>query len=167
MSYPPQGTVGIGDMTKAVYDPDLDGIIAEAQLGRALVRKTSDEVVNNSTALQNDDELLLPVGANELWYFMLLLKYNTSEVAGLKIGWSVPTGTTMLWGIIGTNAEQTETGSLVIRGVGADRIYAKIHGLIVAGTTAGNIQNQWAQAVAEESDTKVLTNSCIFAQKLA
>ncbi len=37
MSYPPQGIVaGIGDMTKAVYDPDKDGKLALAQLVNAV-----------------------------------------------------------------------------------------------------------------------------------
>ena len=31
------------------------------------VYKTADEIVNNSTTLQNDDHLLLALGANEVW----------------------------------------------------------------------------------------------------
>jgi hypothetical protein len=34
-----------------------------------IIRKTADETVNNSAVLQNDDELLFPIGANEVLVF--------------------------------------------------------------------------------------------------
>lgn len=46
------GRVGVGDMTKAVYDPDLDGLIALAQLVAAVCSET--EADNKITSHAGD-----------------------------------------------------------------------------------------------------------------
>lgn len=62
------------------------------------IRKTSDETVNNSTTLQNDDALLLAMAANETWFFTVYITNNTSTTANIKFAFTVPTGATLNWG---------------------------------------------------------------------
>ena len=59
-------------------------------LDTKVIRKSADETVNNSTTLQDDDELLFPIAANEVWYFEFFLLIQSSadmEVADWK--WAI------------------------------------------------------------------------------
>ena len=44
--------------------------------------------------------------------------------------------------------------------------WAILWAVIVNGATAGNVQLQWSQKIAEATDTKILANSFIMAHKL-
>jgi len=143
-----------------------------------VIRKSADETVNNSAAMQNDDELVLPVVASEVWYFELFVLFRSSTGADIKFGFSVPSGATMKWhsqalwygvGVGSTPGTPNEaTDSYARGGAGATTTTGfMIWGIIVVSTTAGNVNLQWAQNTAESSDTKVLANSCLRATKLA
>ena len=55
--------------------------------GLTVVRKTADETVNNSNALQNDNHLLLALAANEVWQVELtLLLLSTSTTPDFLFG---------------------------------------------------------------------------------
>ena len=54
-------------VTEAIMDTHVKNqLISTLHL---LKYKSSDETVTSSTVLQNDDDLVYAVGANELWYF--------------------------------------------------------------------------------------------------
>ena len=55
-----------------------------------VVRKTADETVSNSTVLQNDDHLVLSVGASDVWDILMVLRINSSAVADFKWVFTVP-----------------------------------------------------------------------------
>lgn len=133
-----------------------------------IVRKAADETVNNSDTLQNDDELLFPVGANQVWAFELFIKWQSGATPDIKFKWSVPSGTTMNWHTDeGNYDESTESTT---RTTMPGRIVAAMNtitGIVVVGSTPGNVVLQWAQNTQDASDTKVLTNSVIVATKLA
>lgn len=138
-----------------------------------VVVKSADETVNNSTTLQNDDELLFAVGANEVWQFELWLLANSSTVADLKWAWTVPTGATLEGIYLGaTNAGAdgiqlfNATDAISVYGGGADLIPGRITGIVVVGGTPGNVQFQWAQDSLEVSDTKVLQNTVLIARRV-
>ena len=156
--------------------------------GPTIVRKIVDEIVNNSITLQNDDHLLLAIGANEVWLidFYLLCNATSSTTPDIKFGWAYPTGCSIRWGPAGagdSTAEETwgftntagysnsfsETG-VNYHGLAYSPSYqGAIHliALVINGGTAGNVNLQWAQYTATVEDIKVQTNSCLIAHKIS
>ena len=142
-----------------------------------LIRKTADEVLNNDNTLQNDDELIVPVLANEVYFFIASVRFKSATAADFKMGWSVPSGTTMYWhsqalwyGVgVGSSpgAGMVETDSYA-RGGGGVTVETgfMVFGMIHVGATAGNVVLQWAQNTADSSDITVMANSCITAFRL-
>jgi len=146
--------------------------------GPTIVRKTADETVNNSAVLQNDDHLLLAIAANEVWLvvFYLNLLQGDSTTPLYKFAVTVPDGATLIFGgpmettttgvanVIGT----TTSGGALTQRTAANAIDAlMLFAIVTNGATAGNIQLQWAQALTQAVNTKVLANSCLIAFKLA
>lgn len=142
----------------------LNSLITEVR--GVYARKTADETVNNSTTLQNDDHLLVSVAANAVYDFKLILHYNSGTTPDLKVGWSVPSGTTMVWGgyiadttgAVTSVAALTQTSVQAIGGSGSN-IYQFFSGVVVTSTTAGTLQLQWAQNTLTASDSKILAGS--------
>jgi len=144
-----------------------------------VVRKTADETVNNSNAIQDDDELVLPVGANEIWYIFMLLRITTVAAAAFDYLFTIPAGGSLKGadsskiGAAVTAAEEyivpfDATGPEQRLASAADKtdVWELIYLVYIGGGAAGNIQLQWAQGFADVSDTKVLANSFIIAHKL-
>ena len=128
--------------------------------------KNADQLVNNSDVLEDCDDLKLEVGANEVWGFNASLFVNSSAVADLKLGWTVPASATMKWNTNQTTAAVTsESGTLGVSCSGSDQV-CHLKGVIVADATPGTVQLQFAQNTAEVSDTKILANSHIIFTKL-
>ena len=145
-------------------------IFVPASPGVQYIRKTADETVNNSTTVQNDNDLKITVAASEIWAIYLFILHNSSAVADFKIGFSDPGGgATLRWAAVSGStpvALNAIASTENIAGAGADR-KVDYAGVYVGGTAAGTLNFQWAQQTAEVSDTKVLANSYILAFKLA
>lgn len=149
--------------------------------GPTIVRKTADEIVNNSAVLQNDDHLFFAVAANEVWAVQLVvhLLQGASATAYFKYAFTVPNGASIAYGGY-YNPASIVNQALIGRGTatagvaipdydvpaGAVKIIP-IWVIIANGATAGNVQFQWAQATAVAIPTTVKTNSCLIAHKLA
>ena len=162
-----------GDDTTLVRPSDWNA----EHVGLKVIRKTADETVNNSTTLQNDDELLFAVAANEVWEFHMLARIISHETAEFQFAFTIPTG-----GSIKINTAD-EIGALpahqlLLPDDGTSALYTAsmatgfeynlhIWGFYIGGANAGNVQFKWAQYVATAYNTKVLTNSFIIAHKLA
>lgn len=194
--------VGVGDMTKAVYDPDKDGKLALLQLvnavcseteagtiadgkitthtglltaihGTILVIKATDETVNNSTVLQNDDHLVFAVEANSIYIIeMALTTLSDTTAPDIDFIFAKPAG-----GIIRSlqafvtppgyhslGRADTELSSISAAST-PTYVYFKL--VYWGGENAGNIQFQWAQHVATVEDTKILENSFLVAKRYA
>jgi len=130
--------------------------------------KAADQTVNNSDVLEDCDDLKLEVGANEVWGFFLFILQISGATPDIKFGWTVPDSCTMKW----TDLNHASPGTLLSElltythpGAGVNQHLA-IDGLIVASSTPGTVQLQFAQNTAEVSDTKVLANSYLVAWKL-
>ena len=152
--------------------------------GVTIVRKTADETVNNSTTLQNDDHLLVAIGANEVWLVELfLLQQSVGRDSDFKMGWSYPVSCSMFWGLAATTSSvlrswagdtvninsvsiATETSTISVSSINGTR-GIRITATIVNGANAGNVNFQWAQDTATAEDTKVLTNSFLMGHKIA
>jgi len=131
-----------------------------------LVYKSADETVNNSTTLQDDDELLFAVAANEVWAFKLIFNFNSGTTPDIKYAFSIPAGAT-IDGYSLDVGSVNESSVINSSGGGANTRVAVLHANIINSTTAGNMQIQWAQNTQDASDTTVLKGSYIIAHKLA
>lgn len=136
-----------------------------------VVLKAANEIVNNSSVLQNDDELIFSVAANETWEFNLLILYNATTTPDLKYTFSIPAGATCYWhavvqsgGVVQNAFEYVMSGKLA-DGQGDINGFT-IKGVIVNGATAGSVQFRWAQYTANASDTTVYAGSHIIAHRL-
>lgn len=140
------------------------------------VKKTSDETVNNSSTLQDDNELVLAGAASTTYDLEMRLIVNTGTTPDLKFTFTVPSGTTGSAQLFtGSNPDSAASGlqgpfsitaTAAASGVGADQVLI-VTGIVVTSSTAGNVQLQWAQNVANLSDTKVKADSYLILRKVA
>lgn len=130
-------------------------------------RKTIDEIVcgtggactqKTGTTLQNDDELFLPLQANQSYIiegFVFMMAGGSTP--DCKVAFTVPAGATMIIGFhanYGDNNTNIASDILTASGAASSSIpnsgAAKenpifISGTVVMGATPGNLQFQWAQ----------------------
>lgn len=140
------------------------------------VRKTADETLNNDSALQNDDALVLAMEASSTYLVDLRLIINSGTTPDFKFTFTVPSGASgsvhIFEGSSPTSAATvlqgpfSITATLSVSGVAADQIIL-IQGVVVTSTTAGNLQFRWAQNTANATDTSVKTNSYLHLTKVA
>lgn len=137
-------------------------------------RKTSNETVNGSAALQNDDELFVAVEASCVYHFELRLNYTSGTTPDLKLGWTYPTGTTIRWsgvdsdtaGAVRITGNLTETSVPAICGSGAD-LMAVYTGMVIVGVNAGTLTLQWAQNTSTGSNSTVYAGSFLTIKRTA
>lgn len=146
-----------------------------------VVRKTTQEIISSQTLLQDDNELFLALAANEKLVFEALLFVEGPAGADIKIGFTVPTGATIIWsgiGLISTAADtgqlgtstaiQTSGGSIIWGLLGGGAVIpVRLWGTVVNGANAGNLQLQFAQAVSDGSGIAINANSWLKGQTVA
>ncbi len=141
--------------------------------GKTILRKTADETVNNSTTMQDDNHLVLPVLANEIWHFKLLLITQQADAgADWKIGFTYPSGTTMFWGTISwewvvAKALNIESTVVTVAHALTTITGLSYEGIIIVSSTAGSITLQWAQSAAVAANNTIKANSCMICTRLA
>jgi hypothetical protein len=133
------------------------------------VYKTASQVVNNSTALVNDNHLFLPLPSlNTVYSVEGYVEYNSSTTADFKFGLAIPAGasTRFMASGLATGAAaatgdgnfqvQTTGGTLAYGGAGVGtRVGIHIAGVVQQGATAGNVTFQWAQNTLDATNTTV------------
>lgn len=161
----------IGGTTYGYWLTESIGNALEAY--RRVVVKAVDETVNNSVTLQNDDELLFAVAANETAIFEFVL-YVTSGASGatadFRCALTVPAGATFRAQANGPGsasttmeaANRTEshlsvsgTAGKQIGLVSSETVCVRVRGVIQNGGTAGNVTLQWAQWSATVTDVTI------------
>jgi len=134
------------------------------------ILKSADEIVNNSTTYQDDNELFLPVGVNQYWTFELYAIFTGNATADIKFTFTVPAGAVMFWGVQGYFDGNTDlrdqTQAVVGAANGATERGVLLQGIIDTAAAAGNMQLQWAQNVANASDTTVIKGSSLIAYRI-
>lgn len=140
------------------------------------VVKTVDESVTSSTVMQNDNELLFPMLANEIWMVTGTYLIDNNGLAGpaLNIGLSVPSGT-VRWGDATYFSGGTPSTLLTESGTvnrdpqarAAGLVQARLYYHVVCGATPGNFQIRWAQAVSTAVATFIRKNSSLIAVQVA
>ena len=139
-----------------------------------LVYKSSDETINNSATLQNDNDLFTSAEPDSFYDFRLWLIINSGTTPNWKMDWTVPTGAALTWSIqegVPANLFAVLRGpyiagaSAAINGAGADQIVI-VEGLLTTASTGGVLQLRWAQNTANASNTSVKTGSRLRLWKL-
>lgn len=152
----------------ALYNPAAGDEPTAAQLATwkpVFARRTSTSTpVNNSTVFVNDSQLLLPLAASAVYELRGNILYTTNSTATIKFGWTFPTGTTMhyLGSVIPSGQTTWQSFSLIQTDVlAADESpsIARVEGLVIVSTTAGNLQLQFAQNTANASNTTLNADS--------
>lgn len=178
-----------GDITTLQGDVSaLQNAITDLESYRTrAVRKSADETVTSSTALQDDNHLFMSVAANTTYKVEVYLRYaaeGTSAGGRIIMGWSAPSGATLDWwgnghlDSMGNNtyvARATAGLSLTANpgsggrgafgsGVGAD-VFINPRGTLVTGGTAGTLTFRWAQANSRTVGTIVRAGSALYLTK--
>lgn len=143
----------------SIYNPSpgADSVIASA-------KKTVAEIVNNSEALQEDDQLFLNVDANEISLVLVYLKPSSATATpDFAYDFSMPAGGEFRFittGIIGALASAAVMPQSITAqthenlGTGAN-LNQFIIGIYKGGGTAGQLKLRWAQDVATVEDTQI------------
>jgi hypothetical protein len=148
--------------------------------GFIYAKKTANETVANTTTVQADDNLTIPIGANETLEFEALI-FVTSGGGSFKVFPSAPTGSTIRWeamlvdsasttpvaiyGLDGT-VSMSWTMTNYNAGTGAGSDWCQVKGVVTNGATAGNLTLFWAQKTANAGVTTVQAKSFIRAGKM-
>lgn len=145
--------------------------------------KAADETVNNSATLQNDDDLHFAIGKDEIgytetWEFVGIVFVTTasSGTPDIKVAFTVPVGSTLLWFGQGWNSAisaitstvQTSSGSSQVLGVSnTGNLPIVVRGIVTTVDISGTLQLQWAQNTATAENTKVIAGSYLKATRIA
>jgi len=153
----PGGSPATKKITKA-------NLVGTGGLTFAKVVKASDEVICNTSTLQDDDELLFTPTINKTYGFILMLFGDSNTTADLKIAFSLPTGATGDWNAgtiwrtdVGVASADLTVAEFIPHVTGEGVI--PVFGRIIMSSTAGNAVLQWAQQAATAVDTKILKGS--------
>ena len=143
-----------------------------------IIRKTADEVVNNSDVLQNDDHLLLALAANEerLIQFVLFVT-AAGTTSDFKVAITVPAGADVMYGFnlpqwnpgdtAGVSQAATASGQALTLGTSNAIEPVVLWCWVLNGANVGNLQLQWAQNTANATNTGLKKGSCLIAHKLS
>lgn len=143
-----------------------------------IVVKASDEIVNNSTTLQDDNELIIPLDASSTYIFDGLITYNSATAADLQMDFTVPAGasgrrwltypqttvTSCVTTTVTHNGGSITASATNIGATGAN-CDIPIRGIITTAGTSGNFVVQWAQNTADVSDSTVVAGSYLHWRK--
>ena len=151
-------------------------LVAEAARGIAPLAayKSLDQTVDaNVGVLQADDALLLPVDADAVYLFLLFASYagGAAGSSDLMTGWSVPAGTTMLYGRLGIPAggsalefqKTVQSDAVNYATAGSGNMVLLNAGTIATGGTAGTVNFEWAQNSGTAVNTTVHAGSVLAA----
>lgn len=160
-----------GDDKHSVIYAKAAALQSHADAGHlATTRRSSDAApINNSTTLVPDDTLVIPVLANRIYAFEILLIFDSAANADLKIGWTVPEDATMLWQSVGAGPADAlvETDILNVAGSGVGTaVMIAVRGIIRTAGFAGNVVLTRAQQTAQASDTTVQKDSHVVKMEL-
>lgn len=137
--------------------------------------KAADQAVSTLT-LQNDNALVIPLPASAVYEFWLTFTYagGTLGSSDLKVAWSFPSGTTMVYARSGIDTTGTfaqsktiQTDVVVFGTPGGGTGTVQCHGSISTSSTSGSLQLQWSQNSGGLVSTSVKAGAVLSAQRVA
>lgn len=139
--------------------------------------KTVDETVNNTITRQADDTLLFAIAANETWIGEFVLFIVGDSTADFAADVTVPAGATLRLARMGPRAGDTVVDAAATFTSGSNpgsagaasgpAVIQTFKFTVINGATAGNVQLNWAQAIATVADTTVKAGSFLTRRKAA
>ncbi|HZK76647.1 MAG TPA: hypothetical protein VFD13_07040 [Candidatus Kapabacteria bacterium] len=144
--------------------------VSTSSNGVITVKKPTDQSITSSTTLTNDNDLKIPINANDSMVIEgYLHAYVATTTPKIQIALTVPAGSSLGVGVnfddinplcnpetavIETSG--TSTGSIGLN-AGNDPIH--FWGIIITGATAGTIQLKWAQGTSSATATTLKAKS--------
>lgn len=138
-------------------------------------RTVDAAAINNSVALVSDAVLFAALPTAGRFQFDLTLFYDSSTTADFKVAFTIPAAAVIRWGGVGPSTTVASgvgpgqfsvaigSGTTIVyggSGVGTGNTVAiMVRGNVLMGGTAGNLQVQYAQQVADPTDTVVRAHS--------
>jgi len=173
----------IADITEAANDHETRVDTLET-FSRVFVRKTADESVTSSTTVQNDDHLFLAVAANIVYVLdAWLVTFCSVDTTDFKMGFTLPSGATLSFsanglkfnttgdvhGLIQQQAliNQSSPTATQVAGTVGDNTVVNVRGLLTVGSTAGNLQLQWAQFASVATAVTLKAGSWMRLEKVS
>lgn len=162
-------TGAAGTFNQAVIDAEVLSV-----MGSSVIRKykAGDKAVNNSAAMQNDDDLFFTVDANTSYSIDLLLHVNCANSGpDFKFDFTGPAASAIacVWNAY-TPAGATEgDGALVaystaqLCSVNNTDIVIRVRGYVKTAGTSGTLRLRWAQNGAVAVDTLLKAGSWLIA----
>ena len=159
----------------ANYDGQLKELqsgdtIAGADNGVITKSKSGDESVTSSTTVQNDDHLIVPLGANETWLIQFDLFIIVGASTNFKWKLVVPSGASASGQIKHGNAnavseitDATSENTLTMGVFASSQGHVTIFAKVTTSSTAGNVQLQWAQGTSSGTALTVKSRSKMLA----
>ncbi len=142
------------------------------------VVKSADESVTSSTTLQDDDELLFAVAANETWLYRFGIFATGNTTGEFKYKINGPTSHAMRYGHGGAMEDTSATVSMLRAGrddidiqpinvqTTPTAIMLQLDGIIANAGNAGNCTLRWAQNTSDGTATVVEQNSYLIATQV-
>jgi hypothetical protein len=140
------------------------------------IRKAADETITSSAALQDDNELLFAVAANETWAVETSYTYSTggSSTPDIRVGLNAPSGATCTYGTVNIS----HAGNLAAGAVACDATITVattatgnknglLTGTVANGANAGNITFRWGQGTSNATGTTVELGSYMLGFKIS
>jgi hypothetical protein len=137
--------------------------------------KAADQSVSSLT-LQNDNALVIPLAASAVYEFWLTFTYagGAQGSSDLKMAWTFPSGTTMVYGRAGIDTTGSFAQSKTIQSdvvtfgtLGSGTGVVQCHGSVASSSTSGSLQLQWAQNSGTVTATSLKLGSTLTAQRVA
>lgn len=144
---------------------------------------SGDQSVTSSTTLVNHTELVLPGAANAVYDLMTVLYYSAAAATGdLDYAWTLPAGASLRRGLMGPAFATTGSASEELYqsrvssgattrfspgGAGGNHKVAVEWARILMGSTAGDIQLQFAQQASSATATTILAGSWMTMKEMA
>jgi len=123
------------------------------------VRKTANQLLNNSSTLTNDTELKVVMGANEVWEFEAFVVASLASgdnANDVKYSFNAPTGASIRWAssyqVDGSTSVANLSASTALGATGQkvadisnnNTVLIRIRGFVQTAGTGGDLQFQWA-----------------------
>lgn len=132
-----------------------------------LKHKAADQIVNNSVVLVNDLHLVFSADKNRDYGFILLMDLLSAGAADFRLDFDVPAGSDGHYvGLSGGARLSESVGTPLTFSTTAARQAVVLNGVINIGATSGDVTFQWAQQVADVSDTTLYKGSWLQIQRL-
>jgi hypothetical protein len=146
-----------------IYYPSQKAVktaIDNIQSGDVYVLKTSDETINESEVLQDDNDLYFSVSANKMYAFKLVLHFNSGTVPDFNCAFSVPSGASFVGKMFEdvSRVWQITASGHNCTGIGSNKTII-IQGTFIVGANSGTVKFQWAQDSEDSANTTVLQGS--------